>query len=191
MERHWWWPFGKPNQEPEQIKCADCGFLSVISRDNGMYIEADRAYRLEGEEGFGGMEGKGVFCEPHCSIHYQSIHTEPLSADGGSVKLVETGGGIISLKNEQGEDVMGKAVVANITKLRFCDGFFLWRPGFSPKEHCEMLDRQRWQEWQEAQRKEDKHWRIIELIVIAIVTVILAGVFTIIGSFIERGSLFP
>ena len=54
-----------------------------------------------------------------------------------------------------------------------------------------MLDRQRWQEWHEEQRREDKRWRVIELIVIGIITIVIAGGFTILGAFIERGSLFP
>ena len=53
-----------------------------------------------------------------------------------------------------------------------------------------MLERQRWKEWQEEQRRSDRRWRIIELIVLGIIVTLLAGGFTILGAFIERGSLF-
>ena len=54
-----------------------------------------------------------------------------------------------------------------------------------------MVDRQKFMEWQERQRKDDGHWRIIELIVLGFIAVVVAGGFTILGAFIERGSLFP
>ena len=158
------------------VKCADCGFLSVISQSDGSYIGANRLYRLEGfQEG----QVDEVFCEPHCSIHAQDIHLEPLKAKGVGTQLTELGR-MVSLKTIEGEEVSDEAVLANVSKPRDCDGFFLWRPGFSPKEHYEMLDRQRWQEWQEEQRRRDRRWRIGE----SIIFVILAGLFTLLGAFI-------
>ncbi|MFC2072587.1 hypothetical protein ACFLUU_07820 [Chloroflexota bacterium] len=159
------------------VKCADCGFLSVMLQSDGSYVEANRFYRMEG---FQGYQKDAVYCEPHCSIHCQSIHSEPLAADGAGVQLTDPGGGLVSLKNDQGEDVTDKAVLAIITKSRTCEGFYLWRSGFSPKENYEMLDRQRWQEWQEEQRRRDKRWHIIE----GIIFVILAGLFTLLGAYI-------
>lgn len=41
--------------------------------------------------------------------------------------------------------------------------------------------------WREEQRKEDKHWRIIEIIVIGLISVLVAGGFTLLGAFISRG----
>ena len=65
-----------------------------------------------------------------------------------------------------------------------------------------MLDREamlRWQaereesdrKWREKQDKEDKHWRKIELIVFGVIAVLVAGGFTVLGAFIQRGFLFP
>jgi len=75
-----------------------------------------------------------------------------------------------------------------------CESFMEWRQGFTPKEHREMLDRERllkWQaereeedrKWREEQRKADRCWRIYE----GIGFVILAGLFTILGAYIARG----
>ena len=72
--------------------------------------------------------------------------------------------------------------------------------GFSPKEHREMMDREwmlKWQadreeadrKWREKQRQEDKQWRRIELIVIGIIGVLVAGGFAVLGAFIQRGSI--
>ena len=68
------------------------------------------------------------------------------------------------------------------------------------KEHREMMDRDRmlqWQaqredadrEWRERQRNDDKRWRRIELIVIGVIGVLVAGGFAILGAFIQRGSI--
>ena len=149
------------------VKCADCGFLSVVARSDGSYIGANRLYRLEGFQG--GQVGK-VYCEPHCSIYAQDIHLEPLAAEGAYVELTELGR-LAELRNAKGEDVTDKAVLANISKPRVCTGFFPWHPGFTPKEHREMLDRQ-------GERK----WRIIERVIF----VILAGLFTLLGAYIAN-----
>lgn len=50
--------------------------------------------------------------------------------------------------------------------------------GFTPKEHREMID-----------RKWERKWRVIELIVLGVIAVLVAGGFTILGAFIERGSI--
>lgn len=173
------------------VKCSDCGFLCVLSQEDWTYIEADIFYRQEGYSAGALSPSPKAFVEPHCSIHFQAIHSEPLEANGGGVQLTDPGGGLRKLENLQGEDVTDKAVVGVITKPRACEGFFSWKPGFSPKEHFEMLEQERRQKWQEEQSRSDRRWRIIEIIVLGIIVTLLAGGFTILGAFIERGSLFP
>jgi hypothetical protein len=77
-----------------------------------------------------------------------------------------------------------------ICEERSCEGFTNWQQGFTPKEHREMLDRLRLQEWQDKQRREDKRWRIIELVILGVMTTVVAGGFTVLGAMIERGILF-
>ena len=70
-----------------------------------------------------------------------------------------------------------------------CDEFTEWHQGFSPKEHREMLDRQFLFDAEERRRKEDKAWRRTELVVLGVIAVVVAGGFTILGAFIQRGSI--
>jgi hypothetical protein len=76
-----------------------------------------------------------------------------------------------------------------IQEERECPDFTEWHPGFTPKEHQEMLDRQRLLEWQAEredddrkwhakQREEDKSIRRLELWT----AVIIAGGFTVVGA---------
>jgi len=80
---------------------------------------------------------------------------------------------------------------------RECTEFTTWCQGFTPKEHQEMLDRQRllkWQaerenedrRWRDDQRREERRWRLIELLVLGgFVTVVLV-VAQIVAAFIQR-----
>jgi len=67
-------------------------------------------------------------------------------------------------------------------KERDCAAFRKWQRGFTPKEHREMMDREEWRKWQEKQRRDDFKWRIFELVVL----VIGAGLFTLLGAWIQR-----
>jgi hypothetical protein len=177
----------KSDKKSTMVKCADCGFLSVVRLDDFSYIEADSLYRLEGCQSGQGVAHPDVGREPHCSIHYQNIHTEPLIVDGvGAVQFSNPGGGLGAFFDGQGKDVAGEAVLPIIRKSRVCAGFYPWHPGFTPKEHYEMLDKERWQKWQQDQRRSDRHWRIIEVIILTL----LAGGFTVLGAFIANGWLF-
>ena len=50
-----------------------------------------------------------------------------------------------------------------------------------------MQDRQWLYDVEERRRKEDKNWRRIELIVLGVIAVLVAGGFTILGAIIGRG----
>ncbi len=61
-----------------------------------------------------------------------------------------------------------------------------------------MLDRMALLKWQaereeadrkyhKEERREDKRWRVIELIVLGVISVLVAGGFTILGAYISRG----
>ena len=87
-------------------------------------------------------------------------------------------------------DIIGKEIE--------CAEYIDWRQGFTPKEHRERLDRQAQllqqerrdrdlRDWQETQRRQDRRWRIIELVVLGLLATLLAGGFTILGAFIQRG----
>jgi hypothetical protein len=69
-----------------------------------------------------------------------------------------------------------------------CPDFTPWHPGFTPKEHQEMLDRQWRLEWQRKQEDKNHRWRIVELVVLGFVSILIAGAFTIVGAYIQRSS---
>ncbi|MFC1968596.1 hypothetical protein ACFLVX_04335 [Chloroflexota bacterium] len=164
------------------VKCAECGFLTIRDITTGHLVEVDDAYRMEGRVREIGAY-RGYQKTPICFAMAWNLMPEVEQAAQKQSK-------------DQSDD-SEKYVLRAIQKDRICPpegkelGFTDYQQGFTPKEHREMLDRKEWRDWQERQRKEDKRWRLIELIVIGIITVVVAGGFTILGAFIERGSLFP
>lgn len=87
-------------------------------------------------------------------------------------------------KLPQGEkDYPAVLVLEVISKDRTCpkrkqaDGFTRWQQGFTPKEHREMLDRERMQEWQAKQDAKRTSERRFD----GLLLVIVAGGFTILG----------
>lgn len=77
-----------------------------------------------------------------------------------------------------------KVVLMVINAEKQCDDFTEWQQGFTPKEHREMIDRKKMIQWQAEQKKQDRKWRIIEVVVL----IIGAGLFTLLGVFIQRAS---
>lgn len=162
------------------VKCTDCGFLSARNIKTRQLEEAEHLFR---DVGSPVQIGPDKIYPPHfvhelmpyCGTNEYDLITEMETAQEHPIN----------------RGINNTEVLSVIRKERDCGGYTKWFPGFSPKEHSEMRDRQEWQEWQEKQRKEDKRWRIIELVVLVILTLVVAGGFTLLGAFIERGSLFP
>ena len=71
-------------------------------------------------------------------------------------------------------------VLSVIGRDRNCISFTKWQQGASPKEHREMIDREKLLEFQENRRRNDRKWHWIELIAIVIGT----GLFTLLGAWI-------
>jgi hypothetical protein len=166
-----------------EVKCGDCGFIAARVWKTREFVEIEEEKRCSGEIGseFGGCEPT-----PVCFINSFDIKEE--------VEILRK-----VAHDEPSQDSMGGHipphweihVKAVLNTERKCESFRKYQQGFTPKEHREMLDRQEWRNWQEKQRKSDRCFRIIELIVLGFIAVIVAGGFTVLGAFIERGSLFP
>ncbi len=168
------------------VKCADCGFLAIRAQADGAMRGANTHYRTEGYQGY---QTDQVLPVPHCFVRAHSIHLEPLVA-GGEVRAVEAES-VLKLYNEAEEDVTDEAVLGIIKRERECSSFTPWLgEGWTPKEHQEIQERRWLLEWQQGQRAEDRRWRIIEILVIGLLATLMAGGFTVLGAFIERGS-FP
>jgi len=148
------------------FKCSECGYLAVRARTSRELREAEGEYR---------KRGLRIAISEHipiCFAQVRDFREEIIKEKGAS-------------------DLDSVDVIPFVSQEIDCNSFTKWIQGLTPKEHREMLDRQEWRDWQERQRKSDRYWRIVELIVLGFIAVVVAGGFTILGAFIERGSLFP
>jgi len=151
-----------------KVKCGECGFISARDWKTRQFAEIDDKKRCSGEIGseLGGFEPA-----PICFINSFDIKEE--------VEVLRK-----AAHDEPTHDSMGGYIPphwATYVKVvlnteRKCKPFRKWQQGFTPKEHREMVDRER-------QRKEDRKWHLIELIVL----IIGAGLFTLLGAWIGRG----
>ena len=149
------------------VKCIDCGYLAARHHESRLLEEVEENYRNNGispNTTVGSKHGIGipVYDEPICFMR---------SCD---------------LKAEYGEKrppSMTKDLLSTLRKDRECNSFTKWQQGFTPKEHREMVDREKMIEWQHQERRSDIKWRIVELIVL----VVGAGLFTLLGTWIARG----
>ncbi len=145
------------------VKCADCGFLACRNVLTRQLEETEQEVRDEGGPVIAWNTEKpiGRFEPPICFMKSRGYKAIPyqLFVDNSAVK-------------------------AEIQRERSCELFIRWTQGSTPKEHQEMMDREEQRKWQERQRRDDFKWRILELIVL----VVSAGLFTLLGAWIQRGS---
>ncbi|HEX78480.1 MAG TPA: hypothetical protein G4O03_08785 [Dehalococcoidia bacterium] len=156
-------------------KCSECGFLTMRDKTNGLLVEAIDDYRISGNV-------------PTYLEDYERYYNYPICFTMAYDLLPEVEEAARKQFFDKSED-WGKYVLGVITKERECPpkgkalGFTKYQQGFTPKEHREMLDREEWRDWQERQRKADRHWRIIEIVLLAIIS----GGFVVLGALIGRG----
>ena len=96
-------------------KCVECGFLGARAKDDGRWVEADDGFRAEGKPA---QELWAAY--PLCFKRVIQVHQEADRESGTS-------------RDEK--------VRAVIRAERECDSFTAWRPGYTPREHDELLDR--------------------------------------------------
>jgi hypothetical protein len=136
------------------VKCADCGFLAVRQFRQNMLIEVDDDYRTKGEiaqpprditAGHFMMPAPEFGEIPRCFVRAANLAHEADLAD----------------KDERMGRTLGESYSEAIKRVidtnRECDGFTSWNQGFSPKEHREMLDRQRMMD-REDERDKRQSW---------------------------------
>lgn len=105
-------------------KCQKCGFLAVwdVRVINGSFEEAPEFYRYNGRPQ-ALIKPRWTECEPRCFIQKAALPFE-----------------ITLLMDKGGE--WAPSVLNVLEKERTCGGFTKWMPGYSPKEHKQMLDTQ-------------------------------------------------
>lgn len=161
-----------PFPEFPEDSCINCGFLA---NHRGLGFSAE-LLETNRQTRSGGWFGQG---HPVCFVLAPDVPLETEVQDIlAAFPGVDAHGQPISEKERPG------AIRKVITKDRRCKESTLWRPGYSPKEHREMLDRR-------IQRLEDHRWRWFELFFLGIVSVVIAGVFVILGAFIARSGDGP
>jgi hypothetical protein len=152
---------------PPKVKCSDCGFLSLITNADGSHVMASRLFRLEGYQG---TDQKDVSSIPFCFVNAQDIHLEKLEAPGVTLIPAEAGAiGLYSISGSDGVDVTDVAVLANITRERECSMFMPWQPGFTPKEHREMLDRQWMMDREERRDRAQRKWNLTASLFVVVI----------------------
>ncbi len=180
------------------IKCSDCGFLAQrIYHQNvpqgflHIDVDARASGTLPGQQGWEQFFGKGTKewrgdAFPTCFanvIDIETIVNRRVGFDPGGIRLQMSPEDLRVLKDE-------------LESPRECTEWVKWIRGFSPKEHREMLDRQRLLEWQEKREDADKEWRkgeslsnkkwrIAEFLVIGIAMPLLVIVATLLAPFIK------
>lgn len=116
------------------VRCVDCGYLARRNNETGHLDETGNTFRLRGEG----------------AKHHQSgaqIHEGFLLCFAAAHDLYGETYGVVALK-----------VVEAMNRERACEAFTPWRQGYTPREHQEMLDREREREWQAAQKRADREW---------------------------------
>ena len=158
-------------------KCSECGYLAVRNIDWRNLVEVELDYRNTGEcpKRIDYSPPYEIYDVPRCFKQASNLWDE--------------------IQNLQGSD--SEKIRSVIQKDRPCDEFTEWHQGFTPREHQEMVDREKqleWQagredkdrEWRREESKENRKWRFREFIVavVALAVIVLAS---IIGALIQRG----
>jgi hypothetical protein len=160
--------------------CFDCGlFTRRATKTLGQYTEGDfmeiATDRREKLLTFPDVENSPIYC---------------LNQRRDFMAL------FVTAKEEQGLsngnlEQLATIVSDLLTKPHDCPDWRQHQWGASPREHREMMDRERLLKWQSNERKDDKNWRRKELVVLGFVSVVMAGAFTLLGSFIQRDQAPP
>jgi hypothetical protein len=180
------------------VRCADCGFLSLRHRETRELREAEADYRTTGEippmvEARWGTSTRDPAFMPRPA--YEAVPLcFPRKINFADLLLWDAQPGDRAAVFEAERDCR-----------REDGGFVPWEQGFTPKEHREMLDRQKMLDWQASredadrawrERQEEKaekrantrHWR--EILIVGLLVGGAAIISQIVAAFIERGSWF-
>ena len=139
-------------------RCDACGFLALRRIGDRQILEADEDYRIRADIPRDIVTFE-IICDffPVCFIAKRDLTEEII---------------------KQGDPINSNGLLAVIQQESLCDGFVAWVRGFTPKEHTEMLDREKWREWQKAERK----WHFAELLILFAMSL----VFLFVGLFISN-----
>ena len=147
------------------VKCANCGYLAVRNKTDYYLGEASIDFRDRGSIALG-TDDKGNNQHPlHekiplCFARYHYL--------GDAIKSI------------QHKDNPFNEVTTIIQADINCSEFIEWQQGFTPKEHREMVDRDKMLKLQNDREVADRKWRDKQDKKL----VIIAGIFTFLGAII-------
>jgi len=161
-------------------KCADCGFLAVRHIQTRNLEEVEYESRQEGE-----ILTNRYYRYPVCFVMAVNLRERLEEIENLPENAPRQQDAYGNYTWPTWEDLV-KILIDN---ERECELFTKWRQGYTPKEHQEMMDRERRdkfeqeirkieRDWQERQRKLDRQWQAKQQIYL----VIVAGIFTLIGA---------
>ena len=137
------------------VKCSECGYLAVRDKDSRELKEAEVEYRKRG------LRIAKYEYIPICFVQVRDFRDEVINKKGAS-----------NLDNISIGEFISKEIK--------CELFTKWLQGLTPKEHVEMIDRERMLKWQIEREDADRKWRTKQQWFM----VLVAGIFTIIGAVI-------
>jgi hypothetical protein len=119
------------------VRCSACGFLSLRNHETNALDEANEQYRQSG-------------------ISNRSLHLEEPICFKAAFPLAEEA----KAAGTTADDAARRLKV--ITSDRpTCQKFTPWKPGFTPKEHQQMLDSETLLKHLQEQRKSDRIWQFV------------------------------
>lgn len=151
------------------VKCAECGLFCY--KDRNVYEHIDEKGRRTGN-----LPLYRVGDTPLRFSHKPRCFAVKADFDDEYAKLDDAA----DKRGGQLPELLLKVITAD----RECDAFIRWVPGFSPKEHKEMMQEERLLEWQKEQRQEDKRQFRTQLIVL-VVCAGLASIASMVGSILQ------
>ena len=172
-------------------KCRECGFLASRNNTTGELVQADSDYRDIGKVTAYLLEGE-VANLPLCFVQAWDLSTE--NQEQAGKQFIDEQAGLPADWPVYVRRIIGKERECPKKDAKEGTlGFTKYQIGFTPKEHREMMDRERMlqreaerekddRQFRKDERAENRKFRIIELVVVSLTFVaitlgVLAAVF--------------
>ncbi len=147
------------------VKCEDCGYLALRNRHTRGLDEAEEAFRQTAEVAdvprtrpYATDPRMAMFDISNTEIPYETIPLcFAMELDFSSV--VDTEARIRRMR-DSGRRPYERDIIRDILwEEQECSSWRKWQQGFTPKEHREMMDRERMLTWQADREENDRKWR--------------------------------
>ncbi len=122
-----------------EVKCADCGYLSLRHTNSRQLLDAEEQFRTTGNIPSPKKGGIDLSYDdyPICFMRVVNFRTD----------------------QEAGKSKDQDKCVRCLKRERECDKFTPWLMGFTPKEHYEVIQENTRLKWQADREREDREFR--------------------------------